>query len=112
MPSTTIRPDCTRSSPLMQRSMVDLPEPERPMTATISPFSTLSETPFSTSTGPKLLWMSVISTSGMGSLFEMLAQPRQAEADDEVGDGGEAIDLQRLEGGGAEDLAGPGEFDE
>ena len=41
------------SSPLMQRSSVLLPEPERPIIATTSPFSTSSETPLSTSSGPK-----------------------------------------------------------
>ncbi len=38
----------------MQRSMVDLPEPEPPMIATTSPSRAVSDTPFSTSWVPKL----------------------------------------------------------
>jgi hypothetical protein len=43
-----MRPCWIGSSPLTQRSIVLLPEPERPMTAMISPFSTFSDTPSST----------------------------------------------------------------
>ena len=48
VPSKATVPPWIGSSPLTQRSMVLLPEPERPMMAMISPFSTASETPFST----------------------------------------------------------------
>ena len=48
VPSKATVPPWIGSSPFTQRSMVLLPEPERPMMAMISPFSTLSETPFST----------------------------------------------------------------
>jgi hypothetical protein len=47
-PPMLIRPDDGVSRKLMQRSMVDLPEPEPPMIATTSPSQARSETPFST----------------------------------------------------------------
>ena len=43
------------SSPLMQRSMVLLPEPERPMMAMISPASTVSDTPVEHGVGAEAL---------------------------------------------------------
>ena len=43
----------------MQRSRVDLPEPDEPISATTSPSQAVSEMPFSTSSGPNDLWMSV-----------------------------------------------------
>ena len=48
VPSKATLPPWIGSRPLMQRSIVLLPEPERPMMAMISPFSTESDTPFST----------------------------------------------------------------
>jgi len=44
-PSSTIVPSLAGSSPPMVRSSVDFPQPEPPITATISPGSTSSETP-------------------------------------------------------------------
>ena len=52
-PPITILPPDGVSRKLMQRSMVDLPEPEPPMIATTSPSQALSDTPFSTSSVPK-----------------------------------------------------------
>ena len=48
VPSNATVPPWIGSRPFTQRSMVLLPEPERPMMAMISPFSTFSDTPFST----------------------------------------------------------------
>jgi hypothetical protein len=47
-----IEPSSIVSSPLMQRSSVVLPEPERPITATTSPDSTASDTLSSTTCVP------------------------------------------------------------
>jgi len=48
-----IVPPDTRSSPTQARSIVDLPDPDGPMTATISPRRTDRLTPRSTSFVPK-----------------------------------------------------------
>ena len=42
---TTARPESTPTRPEEQRSRVDLPEPDRPMTDTHSPGATWKETP-------------------------------------------------------------------
>ena len=46
-PSKRIRPCRGRLSPLIARSVVDLPAPFAPISVTISPAPTRSETPFS-----------------------------------------------------------------
>ena len=48
----------------MQRSSVDLPEPDGPMIATTAPRATRSEMPFSTSTRPNDFHRSAISIIG------------------------------------------------
>src|SRR6185312_10406486 len=50
--ATRIEPLLIGTSPLMQRSSVDLPEPDGPMMQTTPPFGTLNVTPFSTSKAP------------------------------------------------------------
>ena len=52
-PPTKICPDVGSSSRLMQRSSVDFPDPDRPMTHTTSPVSTRKSMPLSTSRSPK-----------------------------------------------------------
>jgi len=47
VPATNTWPELTSSRPLRQFRRVVLPQPEGPMMATISPFSTASETPLS-----------------------------------------------------------------
>ncbi len=67
--ATRIEPLSIGMRPLMQRRTVDLPEPDGPMMHTTSPFGTSNDTPFSTSTAPNDLWMSLtltIGCSGMG----------------------------------------------
>ena len=54
-PLTRIRPLVGFSRQLMQRSSVDLPEPEPPMMATTSPSRAESDTPFSTCNWPNFL---------------------------------------------------------
>ena len=51
-PSKRIVPDAAGVSPEIERSVVDLPAPLEPISVTISPSSTLSETPFSASMAP------------------------------------------------------------
>src|SRR3954470_14011137 len=98
-PETSIRPDWINSSPLMQRSSVDLPEPLRPMIATTSPGSTLTSMPFSTSTAPKRLWTPSTCTTGIELPFEAPGQQRDRPADREVDQRHRPEDLEGLEGG-------------
>ena len=61
--SKKILPPVGSSSRLMQRSIVDLPEPDGPRMTTTSPFWTSRSTPLSTSSEPKDLcspWMRTI----------------------------------------------------
>ena len=62
-PSTSISPESTASSRLMQRSSVLLPDPDGPITTTTCPRSTRMETSLSTRSGPndlKIPRMSII----------------------------------------------------
>src|SRR6185437_5557645 len=112
VPSTTILPCWTGSSPLRQRSSVLLPDPLRPMIATISPLLTSKVTPFSTSSGPKLLRTSRSSMSDMEPPLETLARARHREADRKIERRDRQIDLQRREGRVVEDLASARQLDE
>src|SRR5438552_12798394 len=59
-PSTVISPASYDSRPFTQRSSVDLPEPEGPITQTTSPWLTSSEIPSSTRLLPndlRTLWI-------------------------------------------------------
>ena len=56
VPSTVMAPLSGVSSRFRQRSSVDLPEPDGPMTNTISPAATSRSTPRRTCSGPKCLW--------------------------------------------------------
>src|SRR6478735_18025 len=111
-PATSMRPDWIASRPLMQRSSVLLPEPERPIRATTCPGSTVRETPLRTSSLPKRLWTSSMRTAGIHHLFEMAAEPGQGEADREIDQRDQREDLERLEGRVVDELAGTREFDE
>src|SRR6188768_1321429 len=111
-PATSILPAWKVSSPLMQRSSVDLPEPERPMMATTCPVSTLSETPFSTSSEPKRLWTSSMRTAGIHHLFEMAAEPGQGETDREIDEPDQREDLEGLIGRVVDQHAGAHQIDE
>ncbi len=52
LPRKWIVPVRGRFSPLIERSVVDLPAPFAPISVTISPSRTSSETPFSASIAP------------------------------------------------------------
>ena len=52
LPRNTIRPRLGVLRPLIERSVVDLPAPFAPISVTISPSFTFSETPFNASIEP------------------------------------------------------------
>src|SRR5450830_47811 len=64
-PSISMLPRWMVSRWIRQRRKVLLPDPEGPMTASTSPLSTSSETPLSTSTGPKRLCTSTARIIGL-----------------------------------------------
>src|SRR5262245_8896648 len=103
-PSNTIRPAWIGSSPLIQRSMVLLPEPERPMTAMISPASTESETRSSTVLAPKRLTTLWSSTSDTECPFQAAAPLRQREAYGEIDRGDGDVNGKRSVGRGSSEL--------
>eukprot|EP01022_Parablepharisma_sp_SALTPOND_P000591 TRINITY_DN1031_c0_g5_i1.p1 TRINITY_DN1031_c0_g5~~TRINITY_DN1031_c0_g5_i1.p1 ORF type:complete len:1047 (+),score=351.32 TRINITY_DN1031_c0_g5_i1:737-3877(+) len=109
-PATVMLPPSMLSSPLMQRSMVLLPEPERPMMATTWPRSTDSEIPFRTWLLPKRLVMLSISTMGMQFPLKGEADARQRIAEYEVDAGHDGEDQEGLEGRIADQLARLGQF--
>src|SRR4051794_35351713 len=111
-PSTRISPESTLSSALMQRSSVDLPEPERPMIVTISPSSTSSETPLSTSTLPNVLCTSRISTRAIEAGLQGAGPERERQAQCEIDRGDQRVGKQRLERRRAHHLPCAGELDE
>src|SRR5699024_5192270 len=63
-PSMRTRPALGSSSWLMQRSRVDLPEPEGPTSTATSPACTVRSQPFSTWRSPKDLWTCSTSMTG------------------------------------------------
>src|SRR5439155_26671587 len=100
------------SSPLMQRSMVLLPEPERPMTAMISPASTVSETRSSTVLAPKRLTTLWSSTSDTESPFQAPAPLRQREAYGEIDRGDDDVNGKGSVGRGSGKLTVPRQLNE
>src|SRR5262252_3357921 len=83
-PSNTMRPPWMDSRPLMQRSIVLFPEPERPMMAMISPGCTASETRSSTVLAPNRLTTSCNSTRDTKCPLQAPAPPRQRKAQGEI----------------------------
>src|SRR5262245_57830764 len=110
--SNTLRPSWIGSSPLMQRSMVLLPEPERPMTAMISPASTESEMRSSTVLAPKRLTTLWSSTSDTECPFQVPAPLRQWEAYGEIDRGDGDVNGKRSVGGGSGELTFARQLDE
>jgi len=75
MPSMWMEPPVGRSSRFTERSRVDFPEPEGPMTHTTSPRSMVRSMPLSTSSSSKLLWswrISMAGAFGSGVLRELV----------------------------------------
>ena len=79
VPPTITRPLSAFSSPAMIASRVDLPAPDGPTTAMLSPRAARSEMPRRTLTGPALLlrvrWTSSRSTAGSAMSFRRSMQP-------------------------------------
>src|SRR6516165_2303010 len=68
-PLTETRPLSGISNILIQRRKVLLPEPEAPRIAITSCSLAVTETPFSTSSGPNDLWISSTTRAGIGVMF-------------------------------------------
>src|SRR5882757_9102988 len=91
-PFRWIWPTSGRSSQLMQRSRVDLPEPEGPSTQTVSPLPTWKLTSDSTSLSPKLLetpttlstGFELVTVSVLAAGVGELAQHVHARLDDQA----------------------------
>src|SRR3954470_2378077 len=111
-PSKTMRPPWIGSRPLMQRSIVLLTEPERPITAIMSPWRTASETWSSTVFWPKRFTTSESSTSDMEPPLEDTAPLSQWEAHQEIDRRDDEEDGHRPEGRGVGDLRLAGQLDE
>src|SRR5471032_2586801 len=111
-PSNSIVPRSGRSRPLMQRSSVLFPEPLRPMIATTSPGSIVSDTSSSAWWLPNRLEMPLNAKSGIYPPFQPLGQQRQRPAHHEIQSGHDRIDDHRLEGRVGHQLAGTRQLDE
>src|SRR5450830_721551 len=112
-PQTLMSPESMRSSPFRQRSKVLLPDPLRPMIATIWPFCTSSETPFNTLFVPKLLCrLLMLTIADIQFPFKVLAQRRQRIAETKINQGHTAEHGERLERRVVDDLAGARQIDE
>src|ERR1700687_2325490 len=71
-PSTTTLPEEGSPSRLRQRSSVDLPEPDGPMTNASSRSASTRSTPFRTCRAPKCLWMPRASTIGTSAALQRM----------------------------------------
>src|SRR5450830_7167 len=112
-PQTLMSPESMRSSPFRQRSKVLLPDPLRPMIATIWPFCTSSETPFNTLFVPKLLCrLLMLTIADIQFPFKVLAQRRQRIAETKINQGHAAEHGERLERRVVDDLTGARQIDE
>src|ERR1700688_4819541 len=96
-PSKRISPLPGFSRPLMQRSSVVFPEPLRPIMATTSPASIVSETESSATCAPKRLEMPFNAKSGIDSPFKVSTEPRQRPAEYEVKCRHDRVDEHGLE---------------
>src|SRR5882757_9328243 len=118
-PQTSILPAWIVSSPAMQRSSVLLPDPLRPMMATVWPRPTSRLTPSRTRNFPNSLTTLETRTTAallagaacIGSPFEETAGQRQRIAHRKIDCGHDAEDDEGLEGRVVDDLAGARELD-
>src|SRR3954453_9275263 len=111
-PSNRMRPSWIGSRPLMQRRIVLLPDPERPITAMISPGATVTETSSRTVFEPKRLTTCDSSTSDMQTALQVAAPLGEREAHREVDRRDDDEHGHRPEGRGVGDLRLPGQLDE
>src|SRR5690554_6133535 len=109
-PATLMLPLLIISRPLIQRNMVLLPEPLRPMMAMTCPRSTDKEIPFSTWTSPNFLVMLSISTMGMQFLFQEKTKTRQRVAHHKIKCRNNRENNEGLESRIADQLACQGQF--
>src|SRR5690242_10573894 len=109
---TVMRPPWIGSSALMQRNIVLLPEPDRPITATMSPGLTSSDTSSSTVSSPKRLVTCSILMSDIQPPLQTLAPLRQRKADEKIEQRHDSINQERSEGSTGGDLALARQFDE
>src|ERR1700680_4191332 len=108
---TRTRPRSGNSSKLMQRSSVDLPEPDGPIRATAEPFGTSSDMPFSTCSGPKAFQRSlpsiivslgaalIASVRSLQAPLHQLGAKRQGKEDGEIDQRHGGVGLERAIGG-------------
>src|SRR5688572_11992493 len=96
----------------MQRSIVLLPDPLRPIITTTLPCSTSSETPLRTFSEPKDLWTDVKRTIDMHSPFNPVAELRKGQTQNEIDGSDHEEGRQWLEGDARNELAGTRDFDE
>src|SRR5215212_7044119 len=75
IPPTKTFPEVGSSRRLMQRSRVDLPDPDGPMTQTTSPPSTRTSMPRRTSRRPKYLWRSWTSMAAAPAVWVLTLSP-------------------------------------
>src|SRR5271169_7187160 len=111
-PSKRISPRSGTSRPLMQRSSVVLPEPLRPMMATTSPLSIVSETSSSATCVPKRLQMPFNAKIGIDAPFKRPAKERKRPAHCEIQRCHDRIDDHGLKRDVDDELSGTGELDE
>src|SRR6478672_8698901 len=118
-PQTSILPAWIVSSPAMQRSSVLLPDPLRPMIATVWPRTTSRLTPSKTRNVPNSFTTPVTCTTVallagaacIGSPFEETAGQRQRVAHRKIDCGHDTEDDEGLEGRVVDDLACARELD-
>src|SRR5688572_16653247 len=96
----------------MQRSMVLLPDPLRPITATTSLGSMSSDTPSRTRSAPKYFLIALMCRADMTVPLQTFAQEGHRITDGEVDRGNRQEDVERLERHVVEQLSGTGEFHE
>src|SRR5436305_2384508 len=106
-----MRPLWFGSSPFTHISSVDLPEPDAPMTDTTSPFATVIEMPFRTSSDPKDLWTFSISIKVPPLRLEPGPQAGDRITQHEVDQAAYGQYQQRLLDAGDDHLRRPQEFD-
>ena len=80
----------------MQRISVVLPDPEGPMTTTVSPRATVKSTLCSTVTGPKALVTCCMSTAGRAAAASPTLVTASIPSCLDRSRGGDALDLGRL----------------
>src|SRR5208282_6087821 len=111
-PSKRISPRSGNSRPLMQRSSVVLPEPLRPMMATTSPLSIVSDTSSSATCAPKRLQMPLNAKIGIDAPFKGAAELRQRPAHREIQGRDDRRDDHGLKRHVDDELPGAGQLDE